>query len=135
MAKRRCRAVAGSPVTDGRHEEGTERAISGDGPEVEKDVEAGARGKADTGGGFGKCEMKASGRTHHKADGAATDRRKGEEKGSDEKGSDEKGCRVLDRCMRCSIAAKKTPMMRKGPDGCRSLCNACGLKWSRHGIF
>lgn len=50
-------------------------------------------------------------------------------------GDDDKNGPVRDKCMRCSITAKKTPMMRKGPDGCRSLCNACGLKWSRHGIF
>lgn len=42
---------------------------------------------------------------------------------------------VKERCVRCDTSAKNTPMMRKGPDGCRSLCNACGLKWSRHGIF
>lgn len=42
---------------------------------------------------------------------------------------------VKDKCVRCSTSAKNTPMMRKGPDGCRSLCNACGLKWSRHGIY
>lgn len=43
--------------------------------------------------------------------------------------------KVRDKCIRCSVTAKKTPMMRKGPDGCRSLCNACGLKWRRHGIY
>lgn len=42
---------------------------------------------------------------------------------------------LKERCVRCSTSAKNTPMMRKGPDGCRSLCNACGLKWSRHGIY
>lgn len=42
---------------------------------------------------------------------------------------------VLERCVRCNVAATGTPMMRKGPDGARSLCNACGLKWKRHGIF
>ncbi len=42
---------------------------------------------------------------------------------------------VKEKCVRCSTSAKNTPMMRKGPDGCRSLCNACGLKWSRHGIY
>jgi GATA zinc finger len=48
---------------------------------------------------------------------------------------DEKNVPVRDRCMRCSISAKNTPMMRKGPDGCRSMCNACGLRWARHGVF
>lgn len=54
---------------------------------------------------------------------------------TNENNDDDKGGPVRDKCMRCSITAKKTPMMRKGPDGCRSLCNACGLKWSRHGIY
>lgn len=47
----------------------------------------------------------------------------------------DKSAVVLPKCARCSMSAKRTPMMRKGPDGCRSLCNACGLKWSRHGVF
>lgn len=54
---------------------------------------------------------------------------------TNENNDDDKGGPVRDKCMRCSMSAKKTPMMRKGPDGCRSLCNACGLKWSRHGIY
>lgn len=48
---------------------------------------------------------------------------------------DEGSVEVKDRCSRCDVLARFTPMMRKGPDGCRSLCNACGLKWSRHGIL
>lgn len=47
----------------------------------------------------------------------------------------DKAVAVRLKCIRCSMSAKRTPMMRKGPDGCRSLCNACGLKWSRHGVF
>eukprot|EP00737_Agarophyton_chilense_P002230 gb/GEZJ01002534.1/.p1 GENE.gb/GEZJ01002534.1/~~gb/GEZJ01002534.1/.p1 ORF type:complete len:420 (-),score=39.78 gb/GEZJ01002534.1/:27-1232(-) len=50
-------------------------------------------------------------------------------------GDEERSAMVKDSCARCSMSAKHTPMMRKGPDGCRSLCNACGLKWSRHGIY
>lgn len=48
--------------------------------------------------------------------------------------SDEKNVPVRDRCIRCQTPARNTPMMRKGPDGCRSMCNACGLRWARHGI-
>lgn len=52
-----------------------------------------------------------------------------------EDGGDERNMPVKDKCLRCGTKAGETPMMRKGPDGCRSLCNACGLKWSRHGIY
>lgn len=48
---------------------------------------------------------------------------------------DERNMPVREKCIRCDTTARNTPMMRKGPDGCRSLCNACGLKWSRHGIY
>ncbi|RRT53640.1 hypothetical protein B296_00049725 [Ensete ventricosum] len=34
------------------------------------------------------------------------------------------------RCLHCGINAKSTPMMRRGPDGPRTLCNACGLVWA-----
>lgn len=47
---------------------------------------------------------------------------------------DDKNVPVRDRCIRCNTPAASTPMMRKGPDGCRSMCNACGLRWARHGI-
>ncbi|RHN58422.1 putative transcription factor C2C2-GATA family [Medicago truncatula] len=30
-------------------------------------------------------------------------------------------------CMHCGISEKCTPMMRRGPEGPRTLCNACGL--------
>ncbi|CAK9178127.1 unnamed protein product [Ilex paraguariensis] len=33
-------------------------------------------------------------------------------------------------CRHCGISSKSTPMMRRGPDGPRTLCNACGLKWA-----
>ncbi|KAK6156756.1 hypothetical protein DH2020_011004 [Rehmannia glutinosa] len=33
-------------------------------------------------------------------------------------------------CRHCGISSKTTPMMRRGPDGQRTLCNACGLKWA-----
>ncbi|XWS54582.1 hypothetical protein CRYUN_Cryun10bG0101400 [Craigia yunnanensis] len=43
--------------------------------------------------------------------------------------------RDLCRCTHCGISSKKTPMMRRGPAGPRTLCNACGLKWANKGIL
>lgn len=36
----------------------------------------------------------------------------------------------LSRCNHCSTSSKATPMMRRGPDGPKTLCNACGLFWA-----
>jgi len=33
-------------------------------------------------------------------------------------------------CKHCAAAEGTTPMMRRGPDGPRTLCNACGLMWA-----
>ncbi|CAK9186577.1 unnamed protein product [Ilex paraguariensis] len=33
-------------------------------------------------------------------------------------------------CAHCGIGSKSTPMMRRGPAGPRTLCNACGLVWA-----
>ncbi|KAK4377211.1 hypothetical protein RND71_003507 [Anisodus tanguticus] len=38
-------------------------------------------------------------------------------------------------CRHCGISSKSTPMMRRGPAGPRSLCNACGLTWANKGIL
>lgn len=38
-------------------------------------------------------------------------------------------------CHNCAISAKSTPMMRRGPDGPRTLCNACGLVWANKGTM
>lgn len=38
-------------------------------------------------------------------------------------------------CANCGISSKSTPMMRRGPAGPRTLCNACGLKWANKGIL
>lgn len=38
-------------------------------------------------------------------------------------------------CHHCGISQKLTPMMRRGPDGPRTLCNACGLFWSNKGTL
>lgn len=37
------------------------------------------------------------------------------------------------RCVHCGIGPNDTPGIRRGPDGQKTLCNACGLYWSiRH---
>uniref|UniRef100_A0A0E0K9P1 GATA-type domain-containing protein n=1 Tax=Oryza punctata TaxID=4537 RepID=A0A0E0K9P1_ORYPU len=50
-------------------------------------------------------------------------------------GEGEDGGRVtvdeLTRCLRCGISANATPHMRRGPEGRRTLCNACGIAWSK----
>lgn len=33
-------------------------------------------------------------------------------------------------CTHCGTSSKSTPMMRRGPAGPRTLCNACGLFWA-----
>ncbi|XP_050212900.1 GATA transcription factor 25 [Mercurialis annua] len=38
-------------------------------------------------------------------------------------------------CTHCGISSKSTPMMRRGPTGPRSLCNACGLFWANRGTL
>ncbi|CAN6206788.1 unnamed protein product [Urochloa humidicola] len=38
-------------------------------------------------------------------------------------------------CHHCGISAAQTPMMRRGPDGPRTLCNACGLMWANKGLL
>ncbi|EPS60225.1 hypothetical protein M569_14578, partial [Genlisea aurea] len=38
-------------------------------------------------------------------------------------------------CRHCGINSKSTPMMRRGPNGPRTLCNACGLKWANKGVL
>ena len=32
-------------------------------------------------------------------------------------------------CNHCGIDASRTPIQRAGPDGPKTLCNACGLAW------
>ncbi|KAF8404727.1 hypothetical protein HHK36_009616 [Tetracentron sinense] len=36
-------------------------------------------------------------------------------------------------CTHCGTSSQSTPMMRRGPDGPRTLCNACGLMWANKG--
>lgn len=38
-------------------------------------------------------------------------------------------------CLHCGIGERSTPMMRRGPDGPRTLCNACGLMWANKGVL
>ncbi|GAB2225499.1 hypothetical protein Droror1_Dr00006293 [Drosera rotundifolia] len=38
-------------------------------------------------------------------------------------------------CRHCGISEKSTPMMRKGPEGPKTLCNACGLMWANKGTL
>ncbi|KAK9690585.1 hypothetical protein RND81_09G139000 [Saponaria officinalis] len=38
-------------------------------------------------------------------------------------------------CQHCGISEKSTPAMRRGPDGPRTLCNACGLMWANKGTL
>nr|GMD04775.1 GATA transcription factor 24-like [Ipomoea batatas] len=61
---------------------------------------------------------------------------------SDEAGSSSADCNSVSGqedqeifCRHCGISSKATPMMRRGPAGPRSLCNACGLKWANKGIL
>ncbi|KAG6509627.1 hypothetical protein ZIOFF_027627 [Zingiber officinale] len=39
------------------------------------------------------------------------------------------------KCLNCGISATSTPVMRRGPNGPRTLCNACGLAWVNKGII
>ncbi|KMZ62242.1 GATA transcription factor 24 [Zostera marina] len=39
------------------------------------------------------------------------------------------------QCTHCGIDKKGTPAMRRGPQGPRSLCNACGLTWANRGTL
>ncbi|KAF8411350.1 hypothetical protein HHK36_003897 [Tetracentron sinense] len=38
-------------------------------------------------------------------------------------------------CTHCGNSSNSTPMMRRGPSGPRTLCNACGLMWANKGIL
>ncbi|ORY06275.1 SNF5-domain-containing protein [Basidiobolus meristosporus CBS 931.73] len=37
------------------------------------------------------------------------------------------------RCLHCGIEGRNTPLVRRGPDGSKTLCNACGLAWQTRG--
>ncbi|KAF8086202.1 hypothetical protein N665_0632s0022 [Sinapis alba] len=38
-------------------------------------------------------------------------------------------------CSHCGVSSTCTPMMRRGPSGPRTLCNACGLFWAARGTL
>ncbi|GLJ29830.1 hypothetical protein SUGI_0589050 [Cryptomeria japonica] len=38
-------------------------------------------------------------------------------------------------CLHCGVGERSTPMMRRGPSGPRTLCNACGLVWANKGVL
>lgn len=38
--------------------------------------------------------------------------------------------KVYDECIHCGCPKWNTPIMRKGPDGAKSLCNKCGLAFA-----
>lgn len=51
-------------------------------------------------------------------------------------GGDGNGSHVQDIfCRHCGASDKSTPMMRRGPEGPRTLCNACGLMWANKGTL
>lgn len=51
-------------------------------------------------------------------------------------GTDGNGSQVQEIfCRHCGISEKTTPMMRRGPEGPRTLCNACGLMWANKGTL
>ncbi|KAK1432242.1 hypothetical protein QVD17_09137 [Tagetes erecta] len=42
---------------------------------------------------------------------------------------------VIATCVHCGTLSTDTPMMRRGPAGPRTLCNACGLFWANRGTM
>ncbi|XP_047938007.1 GATA transcription factor 19-like isoform X4 [Salvia hispanica] len=42
---------------------------------------------------------------------------------------------VVHRCQHCGVWETSTPAMRRGPEGPRTLCNACGLMWANKGTL
>ncbi|CAI0410356.1 unnamed protein product [Linum tenue] len=51
-------------------------------------------------------------------------------------GSDSNGSKHQEAvCRHCGTSEKSTPMMRRGPEGPRTLCNACGLMWANKGTL
>nr|CAB3490100.1 unnamed protein product [Digitaria exilis] len=39
----------------------------------------------------------------------------------------------IECCANCGESSEATPMMRQGPNGYRTFCNACGLMWAKTG--
>ncbi|KAJ4962772.1 hypothetical protein NE237_022711 [Protea cynaroides] len=55
--------------------------------------------------------------------------------GNQQWGLDGNGPQQATACRHCGISEKSTPMMRRGPEGPRTLCNACGLMWANKGTL
>ena len=51
------------------------------------------------------------------------------------RGVDAGGRRNGRACSNCGCTSHATPLMRRGPNGVRSLCNACGLWYARRGTM
>ena len=51
------------------------------------------------------------------------------------RGADAGGRRNGRACSNCGCTSHATPLMRRGPNGVRSLCNACGLWYARRGTM
>eukprot|EP00191_Tetraselmis_sp_GSL018_P009150 CAMPEP_0177617356 /NCGR_PEP_ID=MMETSP0419_2-20121207/24817_1 /TAXON_ID=582737 /ORGANISM="Tetraselmis sp., Strain GSL018" /LENGTH=373 /DNA_ID=CAMNT_0019115819 /DNA_START=292 /DNA_END=1414 /DNA_ORIENTATION=- len=56
-------------------------------------------------------------------------------KGEGADGADSGGDTGPAICTHCGTHENDTPMMRKGPQGPRTLCNACGLMWANKGCM
>lgn len=72
----------------------------------------------------------------HRSKGQFTSSKKGDESSgcnTQDSGPDETQLETL--CAHCGISSKSTPMMRRGPKGPRTLCNACGLVWANKGTL
>ncbi|XP_025828797.1 GATA transcription factor 20-like [Panicum hallii] len=39
---------------------------------------------------------------------------------------------IASSCANCGESSEATPMMRRGPSGYRTFCNACGLMWAKN---
>ncbi|CAA6672173.1 unnamed protein product [Spirodela intermedia] len=50
-------------------------------------------------------------------------------------GAEDSRPQAASSCHHCGISSKSTPMMRRGPNGPRTLCNACGLMWANKGTL
>lgn len=132
--------VGGDEKKDGeRRKKGRPKEANGSASAPGSPVAAKRDGKVGGKGGTGGRKMRkgVGGEEKGGSDGEGTRKRRREAGVVSPTSVVEGGCLMIvrDQCSRCSTRRQETPMMRKGPDGSRSLCNACGLRWSRHGVF
>ncbi|KAF7814663.1 GATA transcription factor 28 isoform X1 [Senna tora] len=78
-----------------------------------------------------KGQFTSSKSNHDESASAATNWETNENWTSDNTGSQQQDI----VCRHCGINEKNTPMMRRGPEGPRTLCNACGLMWANKGTL